>query len=286
MIPAKFSYVRPESLDEAVQALDGAGEDTKVLAGGQSLLPLLRLRLAYPEAIVDLTRLGELRGVRDEGGHLWIGSGTTHHELIRDPLVRQHAGLLAQTAATVADPAVRHRGTLGGSLAHADPAADLPATVLTLDGELVVRGPGGERTIPASSFFVDYLTSVLRPAEILTGIRIPKTWGGWNFHYEKFCRTAQSWAIVGVAAAVRRSDGAVAEARLGLTNMGSTPLRAQAVEAAVQSSAPGSHDALRAAAASADDGTSPPSDLHGQADYRRHLVRVLTARALITASRL
>jgi carbon-monoxide dehydrogenase medium subunit len=283
MIPAKFDYVRPGSLDEAVSALAGGGDDAKVIAGGQSLLPLLRLRLAYPELLVDVGGLDELRGVTDAGDSLVIGARTTHHQLVRDPLITEHCGLLAQAAATVADPAVRHRGTLGGSLAHADPAGDLPAVALALDATMVARSPRGEREIAAADFFVDYLTSGLEPDEVLTAIRVPKLGAGWGYRYEKFHRTAQAWATVGVAALVRRSNGSVAEARIGLTNMGPTPLRATAAEGAV-AGAQASRDALRAAAASADEGTNPPADLHGAPDYRRHLARVLTGRALAAAA--
>jgi aerobic carbon-monoxide dehydrogenase medium subunit len=283
VIPAKFDYVRPGSVDEAVRALADAGDDAKVIAGGQSLLPLLRLRLAYPELLVDVGGIDELRGVRDSGDALVIGARTTHYQLVHDPLVAEHAGLLAQATATVADPAVRHRGTLGGALAHGDPAGDLPAVILTLDGELIARGPDGERQIAAADFFVDYLTTSLEPDEILTAIRIPKLGAGWGYRYEKFHRTAQSWATVGVAALVRRSNGSVAEARIGLTNMGTVPVRATAAEQAA-SGAEASQAALNEAAAHADEGTEPPGDLHGAPDYRRHLARVLTGRALAAAA--
>ncbi|MGW0212125.1 FAD binding domain-containing protein [Streptomyces sp. NPDC003233] len=232
MIPPAFDYTRPDSVDDAVHALADAGDEAKVLAGGQSLVPLLRLRLAFPELLVDVGRIPELRGVREDGDSLVIGAMTTHHEVVHDPLVRRHAGLLAQATATVADPAVRHRGTLGGSLAHADPAGDLPAVALTLDAGLVVAGPAGRRTIAARDFFVDYLQSALADDELLLEVRIPKT-DGWSFHYEKFHPVAQSWAVVGVAALVRRDDGRIAEARVGLTNMGATPLRATAAEEAL-----------------------------------------------------
>ena len=285
MIPAKFDYVRPGSLDEAVRALAEGGDDAKVIAGGQSLLPLLRLRLAYPELLVDVGGIGELRGVTDAGDALVIGARTTHYQLTRDPLVAEHAGLLAEATRTVADPAVRHRGTLGGALAHADPAGDLPAVVLALDGTMIARGPYGDREIPAADFFVDYLTSALEPDEILTAIRIPKLGPGWGYRYEKFHRTAQAWATVGVAALVLRSNGSVAEARIGLTNMGTVPVRATAAEQAA-SGAEASKDALNDAAARADEGTEPPGDLHGAPDYRRHLARVLTGRALVAAARL
>jgi carbon-monoxide dehydrogenase medium subunit len=283
MIPAKFDYVRPSSVGDAVRALADGGDDAKVIAGGQSLMPLLRLRLAYPELLVDVGALGELRGVTDSGDTLLIGAGTTHYQLTRDPLIAAHCGLLAEAAGTVADPAVRHRGTIGGSLGHGDPAGDLPAVALALDATMIARGPGGEREIAARDFFVDYLTTSLRPYEILTSVRVPKLSPGWGYRYEKFHRTAQAWAIVGVAALARRADGTVAEARIGLTNMGPVPVRATAAEAAA-AGAQASPDALRAAAASADEGTEPPADLHGAPDYRRHLARVLTGRALAAAA--
>ncbi|MCX5329430.1 MULTISPECIES: xanthine dehydrogenase family protein subunit M [unclassified Streptomyces] len=281
MIPPAFDYARPADVDEAVRTLAGAGEDAKVLAGGQSLLPLLRLRLAFPELVVDVGRIPELRGVREDGDTLVIGAMTTHHDVIRDPLVRRHAGLLAAATATVADPAVRHRGTLGGSLAHADPAGDLPAVVLALDAELVAQGPRGRRTVPARQFFVDYLQSALDPDELLVEIRVPKA-DGWGFHYEKFHRVAQSWAMVGVAALVRRDDGHIAEARVGLTNMGTTPLRATATEEALTGA--GDPEAVARAAESAAVGTQPSQDISASPEYRAHLARVLTKRAVLTAA--
>ena len=283
MIPSKFSYTRPGSLPDAVSALASGGEDAKVIAGGQSLIPLLRLRLAYPELLIDVGALDALRGVRDDGDSLWIGALTSHDEVTRDPLIAEHCGLLAQAAGTVADPAVRHRGTFGGSIAHADPAGDLPAVVLALDATMTATGPGGDRSIGAGEFFLDYLETALAPDEILTGARVPKLGPGWGYRYEKFHRTAQAWAIVGVAALARRSNGQVAEARIGLTNMGRVPVRARAAEAAA-AGADASRDALRSACAQADDGTQPPADLHGAPDYRRHLARVLTARALAAAA--
>jgi aerobic carbon-monoxide dehydrogenase medium subunit len=283
MIPAEFDYIRPQSLDEAVAALAGGSDDAKVIAGGQSLMPLLRLRLAYPELLVDLGRLGELRGVRDEGDSLWVGALTTHYQLTRDELIAAHCGLLAQAAGTVADPAVRHRGTIGGSLSHADPAGDLPAVVLALDATLTARGPGGDRDIAAADFFVDYLTPSLAAGEILTGIRVPKLGPGWGYRYEKFQATAQAWAIVGVAALARRQNGQVADARIGLTNMGSIPLRARAAERAAAGMA-ADRAALRQAAELAADGTTPPSDLQARPDYRQHLARILTGRALAAAA--
>ena len=282
MIPAQFDYVAPTSLAEAVTALGEAGEDAKILAGGQSLIPVLRLRLAFPTVLVDLGKVDELRGVRDDGDALVIGAMTRHSDVLEDPLVRQYAGLLAEATATVADPAVRHRGTFGGALAHADPAGDLAAVALALDAELVAEGPGGRRSIPAREFFLDYLETALSPDEILAAVRVPKLEGAWGYRYEKFNRVAQAWAIVGVAAAVRMDGGSVAEARIGLTNMGSTPVRASSVEAALA----GASDvaSVKEAARSAADGTRPPSDLGAQADYRQHLARVLTGRAVAAAA--
>ncbi|MDA8370971.1 MAG: xanthine dehydrogenase family protein subunit M [Nocardiopsaceae bacterium] len=281
MIPPRFDYTRPATLAEAVGIL-AADEDAKVLAGGQSLLPLLRFRLASPTSVVDLGAIAGLRGVADEGGHVRVGALTTHYEVVNDPLIAAHCGLLAQATRTVADPAVRHRGTIGGSMAHADPAGDLPAVALALAAEFLVTGPGGDRSVPAAEFFVDYLTTALEPGEVLTAIRIPKL-DGWSFHYEKFSRTAQAWAIVGVAAAVRRVNGDITEARVGLTNMGTTPVRADSVESACRG-IPAQADAIHEAARSADAEADPPSDLSAQADYRRHLARVLTGRALARAA--
>ncbi|MFF6979802.1 FAD binding domain-containing protein [Streptomyces sp. NPDC008343] len=281
MIPPAFDYARPSSVDEAVRTLADAGEDAKVLAGGQSLLPLMRLRLAFPELVVDVNRIPELRGVREDGDTLVIGAMTTHHDVIADPLVRRHAGLLAAATSTVADPAVRHRGTLGGSLAHADPAGDLPAVVLVMDGELVAQGPRGRRTLPAREFFVDYLQTALEPDELLVEVRIPKA-DGWGFRYEKFHRIAQAWPIVGVAALVRRDDGHIAEARVALTNMGTTPLRAAAAEEAL--SGAGDPDAVARAAQEAAQGTRPSQDTSASPEYRTHLAQVLTKRAVLAAA--
>ncbi|MEO3886064.1 xanthine dehydrogenase family protein subunit M [Nonomuraea sp. B5E05] len=281
MIPAQFDYARPASLEEACQAL-ASDEDAKVLAGGQSLLPLLRMRLAYPSTLVDVGRLPDLKGVHDRGDHVFIGAMTTHDEVVRSDVVTAGCPLVALATAMVADRAIRHRGTFGGSLAHADPAGDLPAVVLALGGVLVARSAEGEREIPAAGFFVDYLESALEPGEILTGVKIPKLGAGWGFHYEKFHRTAQSWAIVGVAAAVKRSNGAIIEARIGLTNMGEKPLRARATESALRGVELGDQVRLACEEAAAD--TSPPADLHARPDYRRHLARVLTHRAVRAAA--
>jgi carbon-monoxide dehydrogenase medium subunit len=282
VIPASFDYIRPATLTEATEAL-AADEDAKVIAGGQSLLPLLRLRFAYPTLLVDVGGLAELKGVRDLGNFLQIGALTTHYELTKDPLIAAEAGLLAQAAGTIADPAVRHRGTIGGALSHADPAGDLPAVITALDATLVVHGPAGERDVPAAGFFTDYLTTSLAPGEIVTSVLVPKLTADWGYHYEKFHVTAQAWAIVGVAALARRSNGHVTEARIGLTNMGSVPVRARAAEEAA-AGAEASAAALRAAAQLADEGTTPPSDLRAAEDYRRHLARVLAARSLAIAA--
>lgn len=283
MIPTQFDYVRPTSVDEAVGALADAGDDAKVITGGQSLLPLLRVRLAAPNLLVDCGRIDEMRGVTDAGDALLIGAATTHHDVMHDPLVREHAALLAITTATVADPAIRHRGTFGGSLAHADPAGDLPAVALALDAAMVIAGPGGRREVAAADFFVDYFTTALSWDEVLVAVRVPKLGAGWGYDYQKFHRTAQSWAIVGVAAAVRRENGSIGEARVALTNMGTVPIRASSVEAALAGAA-ASAEAVRAACESAADGTAPTSELHAQADYREHLARVLSRRAVLAAA--
>jgi carbon-monoxide dehydrogenase medium subunit len=282
VIPAKFDYVAPQSLAEALTALGSDSDEIKVLAGGQSLLPVLRLRLAAPTLLVDLGQIDELRGVSDDGDAIVIGAMTTHDEVASNPLIAEHASVLSKTARTVADPQVRHRGTLGGALVHADPAGDLPAPILALDAELVVAGPAGERTVAAADFFQDIFTTAVGEDEILTRIRIPKH-TGWGGHYEKFNRIAQAWSIVGVAANVRSDGGTIAAAKVALTNMGSTALRATAVEAALVGQ-PATEDAVRAAAASAADGASPPSDSNGDADYRRHLATVLTRRAVLAAA--
>jgi len=281
MIPARFDYHVPTSVDEALQLLRQGG-DAKVLAGRQSLIPVLRLRLAAPEVLIDLGRIDSLRGVRDDGDAIVVGAMTPHHQVARDPLVRQHALLLALATDTVADPQVRHRGTFGGALVHADPAGDLLAPALALEAQMVVSGPNGDRTIDAADFFEDLFTTAVAEDELLTEIRIPKH-TGWGARYEKFTRVAQQWSIVAVAATVRVEGGTIAEARVALTNMGSTPVRATGVEQALIGIAP-VDEQVRAAAATAADGTSPPSDTNGDADYRRHLARVLTARAVLAAA--
>jgi aerobic carbon-monoxide dehydrogenase medium subunit len=272
VIPAAFAYARAGSVDDAVALLAEHGDDAKLLAGGHSLLPLMKLRLATPSVLVDVGRLTELSYVRDAGDEIAIGGLTRHHDVETDALLRRHVPILSAAAGEVGDPQVRHRGTLGGSLAHGDPASDLPAVVLALRGSMVVRGSGGERTIAADDFFRDFLETALAPDEIITEVRVPKTGdAGWAF--EKFNKRAQDWAIVGVAAVGGSRPG------VALVNMGATPVRAEGVEAAVRAGASPAD-----AAATAGDGTDPPSDLNASPEFRRHLARVLVGRALATVA--
>jgi len=282
VIPAQFEYVAPTTLEEALAAMAQAGDDAKVIAGGQSLLPVLRMRLNDPGTIIDIGRIESLRGVRDDGDAIVIGATTTHADVLTDPLVRENAFVITKAAEQLADPQVRHRGTFGGALAHADPAGDLGAPTLALDAEFVIAGQDGTRTVAADDFFVDLFTTAIGDGELLTEVRIPKR-AGWGAHYEKFVRVAHQWPIVAVAAAVRVDGGTIAEARVGLTNMGATPLRARSMEDALVGQ-PATDEAVRAAAASAAEGTNPPSDLNGDADYRRHLATVLTRRAVLAAA--
>jgi len=282
VIPAQFDYVAPTTLEEALTALSQHGDDAKLIAGGQSLLPVLRMRLNAPEMVIDLGRIQELRGIRDDGDAIVIGAMTPHSVVGSDPLVAEHAALISKAVEHLADAQVRHRGTFGGALAHADPAGDLGAPVLALGAEFVIAGLGGVHTVPADQFFVDLFETAIGEDEILTEVRIPKH-TGWGAHYEKFVRVAHQWPIVAVAAAVRVEGGTIAEARVGLTNMGSTPLRARAVEEALAGQ-PATADAVRGAAERAAEGTNPPSDLNGDADYRRHLAGVLTRRAVLAAA--
>jgi carbon-monoxide dehydrogenase medium subunit len=282
MIPSAFDYAAPATVAEALDVLAAAGDDVKLLAGGQSLIPVMKLRLADPAMVIDLGRIGELSGVRDDGDALLIGAMTTHHQIATDPLVAAHVPLLAKAAATVADPQVRHRGTFGGALVHADPAGDLPAPVLAADATFILAGPDGERRVAAVDFFQGYFTTAVEDGEILTHVRVPK-YTGWGAQYEKFTRVAQQWSIVAVAAMVRVEGGTIAEARIGLTNVASTPLRATAVEQAL-AGAPLTREAIADASAHAAEGTDPASDLNGDAAYRRHLAEVLTKRAVIAAA--
>jgi aerobic carbon-monoxide dehydrogenase medium subunit len=266
MIPPAFEYERAGSVDEAIELL-GRDEDAKVLAGGHSLIPLMRLRFARPSLLVDVGGLDDFRYVREDGDRIAIGALTTHAALASDPVLAEGCALLSRAAATIGDPQVRHRGTIGGSLAHGDPASDLGTVVLTLDGELVARGPDGERTIRAAEFFTGPFDTALDRREVLIEIRVPKVEGG---AYVKYERRAQDWATVGVAAA--SVDGSV---HVGLTSMGPTPLRARAVEQALEGGASAADAAARAA-----EGAEPPSDVSGSAEYRAHLAQVLVRRAL------
>ncbi|MGH9069541.1 MAG: FAD binding domain-containing protein [Acidimicrobiales bacterium] len=271
MIPAAFDYQRAGSVDEALSLLSTHGDDAKLLAGGHSLLPLMKLRLATPSVLIDVGRLSELSYIRDQGDHVAVGALTRHHDLQHSELLAAALPVLAHVAGMVGDPQVRHRGTIGGSLAHGDPASDLPAVVLALGGTLVARGPGGERTIGATEFFQGFLETALRPDEILTEVRVPKSPGGWGF--QKFNRRAMDWAIVGVVAVTNGSPA------VALVNMGSTPLRASATEEALTGGA-----SVAEAASHAADGLDPPGDLNASPEYRRHLATVLVRRALEEAT--
>ena len=272
MIPAAFEYRLASNVDEALSMLAGGGEDAKLLAGGHSLLPLMKLRLSAPSMLVDIGRISDLSYVREEGDRLVIGALTRHRDVEINPLVREHAPLVAHVAGQVGDPQVRHRGTIGGSVAHGDAASDLPAACLAMGATFSAVGPSGTRTIDATEFFLGFLETALRPDEILTEISLPKATGaGWSF--QKFNRRAQDWAIVGVAALRGERTG------VSLVNMGSVPLRATAVEEALAGGADEAEAASHAA-----DGLDPPSDLNASPEYRRHLAQVLVRRALEEAS--
>lgn len=273
MIPAEFDYVAPDSLDEAIKAVAEGGEDAKYLAGGHSLVPMMKLRVANPSLLVDLRKLDDLRGVRRNGAFS-VGALTTHAAL-----AGADAGLLSAVAATIADPQVRHRGTIGGSLAHGDPASDLPAAVLAAGGEMVVKGSGGERTIAAADFHKGYLQTGLAADEVLTEIRFPEDLHGYSYAYQKFNRRQEDWAMVAVCVLVRSEGGTCSDVRVGLTHMGMTPLRAGAVEEALRGQSLSAQN-IAAAAEHAAEGTAPPTDLNASADYKRHLARVLCRRAL------
>lgn len=282
MRPVAFDYIRPGTTEEAWQALADGGDEATILGGGQSLIPMLRFRLAAPSTLVDLGAIAELQQIRTEGNDLVIGAMATHHTVAHDPLVREHASVLAQAAASVADPQIRYRGTIGGALAHGDPAGDIGPAALALDATVEITGPHGIRTVATGQFFEDYFTTAVQPGELLSAVRVPKH-TGWGMHYEKFAPAAQSWAIVAVAAAVRVQDGAVAEARLGMANMGATPVRASTAEQALIGQPLHSTDVHRATAG-AGDGTDPPNDLGATPEYRRHLAGVLAGRAVSTST--
>jgi carbon-monoxide dehydrogenase medium subunit len=278
MIPAPFEYVAPSTLDEAIQALSDGGEDAKLLAGGHSLIPLMKLRLAAPSLLVDLRRVDGLRGVERSDGGWRIGAMTPHRELEWTP----ELGLVAHAAGTIADPQVRNRGTIGGSLAHGDPASDLPAVMMVCEASVSVQGPSGERSISANELFQDYMETALEPTEVVTAVHIPSL-DGWGFGYEKFNRRSEDWAMVAVSAMVRKSGDTCEEVRIGLTNMGSVPLRASAVEEALRGQSL-SAESVAEAASHAADGTDPPSDLNASSEYKQHLARVLCRRALTEAA--
>jgi aerobic carbon-monoxide dehydrogenase medium subunit len=277
VIPLSFDYEVAESVDHAVELLGQHGEDAKLLAGGHSLLPIMKLRLAAPSVLVDLGRIEELKYVRDEGDHIAIGAMTRHTDVEYDQLLQEQCGLLAYTASLVGDPQVRHRGTIGGSISHGDAASDLPSALLALEGTFVIAGSSGERTVAAGDFFKDYLETDLAPDEVLTEIRVPKLGSNAGWSYKKFNRRAQDWAVVGAAAVVERSNGTISSARIALTNMGSTPARATAAEGALSGADASS---VAEATSNADEGTSPASDIAASSEYRRHLARVLSRRAV------
>jgi carbon-monoxide dehydrogenase medium subunit len=278
MIPAEFDYVAPDTLEDAISALKGGGEDAKLLAGGHSLLPLMKLRLATPSLLIDLRKLRGLDGVSRENGGWRIGALTRHAELEHNA----ELGILARAAGTIADPQVRNRGTIGGSLAHGDPASDLPAVLLIAEGSVTVQGSGGQRSIAAADLFQDYLETSIGADEVMIEVSLPSL-DDYGFGYQKFNRRSEDWAMVGVAVVVRRAGEVVEDVRVGLTNMGSVPLRASAVEDALRGQAV-TRENLAAAAERAAEGTDPPPDLNASADYKRHLARVLTRRALEEAA--
>jgi carbon-monoxide dehydrogenase medium subunit len=273
VIPPEFEYTAPESVDEALQALTQGGEDAKLLAGGHSLIPLMKMRLAAPSLLVDMRKLSDLRGIERANGGFRIGALTTHAQVSQ----ASELGVAAHAAGKIADQQVRNRGTIGGSLAHGDSASDMPAVLLAAEGSVVARGPNGEREIAATEFFQDFFETALADDEMITEVRLPAM-DGWKFAYEKFTRRAEDWAMVGVCAMVR---GDFEDVRVAFTNMGGTPIRASAVEEALRGQGRG---AIEQAAQAAAEGTDPPCDLNATADYKRHLARVLTRRALEKAA--
>ena len=279
MIPAEFDYEAPESLEEAVRMLRENGEDAKLLAGGHSLLPLMKLRLAAPTVLIDLRRIPGLHGIQRENGSWRLGAMTRHADLQET----KELGVVSRAASLIADQQVRNRGTIGGSLAHGDPASDLPAVMLVTDGEVTAQGTGGQRTIAAADLFQGYLTTSLAHDEVLTEVRLPIL-DGYGYGYQKFNRRAEDWAMVGVCALVKKaSDGTCQDVRIGLTHMGATPLRATAAEDALRGQALDA-DSIARTAEHAAEGTHPPGDLNATPDYKRHLARTLTRRALTEAA--
>jgi carbon-monoxide dehydrogenase medium subunit len=278
MIPAQFDYTAPDSLDEAIRALSDGGPDAKLLAGGHSLLPLMKLRLATPSLLVDLRKVPGLHGAHRENGTWRIGALTPHTELEHTA----ELALVARAAGTIADPQVRNRGTIGGSLAHGDPASDLPAVMLVAEASVTLQGSDGQRTLSAAELFRDYMETAVGPAEVLTEVRLGAM-DGWGFGYQKFNRRSEDWAMVAVSALVKQTGDVCEDVRIGLTNMGSVPLRAHAVEEALRGQSL-SADSIARAAEHADEGTDPPADLNASSEYKRHLARVLCRRALIEAT--
>jgi carbon-monoxide dehydrogenase medium subunit len=274
MIPARFEYEVAESPEHAIELL-GSMEDAKVLAGGHSLIPAMRLRLARPALVVDIGRLSELSYVRDAGEHIAIGALTRHKEVRDAPLLQEHCPIVSHTAGLIGDPQVRHRGTIGGSLSHGDPASDLPTVMLALDATLQIRGSDGERVVSAAEFFTGVFQTALAPGELLVEVRVPKLGSATGWSYLKMSRRAQDWATVAVAALVERKNGSVERAAIGLTNMGATPLRASSAEAALAGGSSVAEAAARIA-----EGTEPPSDHAGSSDFRKHLAQVLGRRSL------
>jgi len=278
MIPAEFNYEVADSVDHALSLLDSYGPEAKLLAGGHSLIPMMKLRFARPSALVDIGRIAALSYVEEDGDQIRIGAGTRHHDVHRSEVLEAGCPVVSFTAGLIGDPQVRHKGTIGGSVVHGDPASDLPAVLLALDADFVLTGAGGQtRVVPASGFFNGLFETAIGPGEVLTEIRVPKLGATSGWSYLKFNRRAQDWAIVGVAAIVERSNGGIGTARVALTNMGTTPLRATSVEEAL---AGAGRDAIPAAAAKAAEGSSPPSDTNAGADFRRHLAGVLVGRAV------
>ncbi len=278
MIPAEFDYAAPESLEEAIRMLHDNGEDAKLLAGGHSLIPLMKLRLAAPSLLVDMRKIPGLHGIQREDGKVRIGALTPHADVEHTP----ELGVWARVAGTIADPQVRNRGTIGGSLAHGDPASDLPAILLISEGTVTVTGRTGQRQIAAAELFQDYLETSIEHGEVLTEIHTP-AFEGWGFGYEKFNRRSEDWAMVAVSALVKKSGDDCEDVRVGLTNMASVPLRAGAVEEALRGK-PLTAENIATAAENAAEGTDPPADLNATSEYKRHLARVLCRRALTEAA--
>lgn len=278
MIPAEFDYAAPESLEEAISLLAVGGEETKILAGGHSLLPLMKYRLATPEMLVDIRKVPGLNGVQRENGSFRIGAMTTHATLQTSP----ELGVICEAAGSIADQMVRNRGTIGGSLAHGDPASDLPAIIMACGGSVTVQGPGGQREIHVRDLFQDYLQTAIGSDEVLTEIRV-ESMDGYGYGYEKFARRAEDWAMAAVSALVKVTDGVCDDVRIGLTHMSSVPLRGEAVEQALRGQ-PLDAERIRQAADLAAEGTDPPGDLNATPEYKRHLTRVMCRRALTKAA--